>query len=144
MGNAGDGWHRPCYQVSFKMFTDAQLAQYEAQGAVTINSPVTTEQLDSAEAAWDRLKARGCDTPYEDPGYVEITQHPYFEQVAKKLLRTDVVYLWWGMEPHERAPTKLPYPPSRTQWTRECHVDIQTALDNFEAPPPPYAARAES
>ena len=41
------------------MFTDAQLEQYENQGAVTIDSPFTTEQLDRAEAAWDRLKQNG-------------------------------------------------------------------------------------
>ena len=33
-------------------FTNAQLAQYEEQGAVTIDSPFTTEQLDRAEAAF--------------------------------------------------------------------------------------------
>ncbi len=46
------------------MLTDTQLAQYEEQGAVTIDSPFTTEELDRAEAAWDRLKESGgapCD-----------------------------------------------------------------------------------
>ena len=33
------------------MFTDAQLAQYEERGAVTIDTPFTAEQLDRAEAA---------------------------------------------------------------------------------------------
>ena len=67
------------------MFTDTQLAQYEKQGAVTIDSPFTTEQLDRAEAAWDRLKKNGGE-PYEDPDYIEVIQHPYFEEVAKKVL----------------------------------------------------------
>ena len=49
------------------MITDEQLAQYEAQGAVTIDSPFTTEQLDRAEAAWDRLRDNGG-APYEGSG----------------------------------------------------------------------------
>ena len=116
------------------MFTDAQLEQYEKHGAVTIDSPFTTEQLDRAEAAWDRLKQNG-DEPYEEPGYVEVIQHPYFEEVAKKLLRANAVHLWWGLAPHERAPTNPPYTNSRDQWARGCHVEIQATLEDFEATP---------
>ena len=116
------------------MFTDAQLEQYEKQGAVTIDSPFTTEQLDRAEAAWDRLKQNGGE-PYEEPGYVDVIQHPYFEEVAKKLLRANAVHLWWGLAPHERPPTNLPYTNSRDQWARGCHVDIQATLEDFEATP---------
>ena len=116
------------------MFTDAQLEQYENQGAVTIDSPFTTEQLDRAEAAWDRLKQNGGE-PYEEPGYVDVIQHPYFEEVAKKLLRANAVHLWWGLAPHERAPTNPPYTNSRDQWARGCHVDIQATLEDFEATP---------
>ena len=116
------------------MFTDAQLAQYEEQGAVTIDTPFTTEQLDRAEAAWDRLKENGGE-PYEDPDYVEVIQHPYFEEVAKKLLRADAVHLWWGLAPHERTPSEPPYASSRDQWAQGCHVDIQATLEDFEATP---------
>jgi len=101
---------------------------------VTIDSPFTTEQLDRAEAAWDRLKQNGGE-PYEEPGYVDVIQHPYFEEVAKKLLRANAVHLWWGLAPHERAPTNPPYTNSRDQWARGCHVDIQATLEDFEAPP---------
>jgi len=116
------------------MFTDAQLAQYEEQGAVTIDTPFSTEQLDRAEAAWDRLKQTGGE-PYEDPDYIDIVQHPYFEEVAKKLLRANAVHLWWGLAPHERAPAKPPYTNGRDQWAQGCHVDIQATLEDFEATP---------
>ena len=116
------------------IFTDAQLAQYEEQGAVTIDSPFTTEQLDRAEAAWDRLRHQGGE-PYEDPDYIEVIQHPYFEEVAKKLLRADAVHLWWGLAPHERVPASAPYADPRQQWARGCHVDIQATLEDFEATP---------
>ena len=42
--------------------TDAQLASYEEQGAVTIDGPFSGEQLDRAEAAWDRLMRAGDPT----------------------------------------------------------------------------------
>ena len=116
------------------MITDAQLGEYEEQGAVTIDSPFTTEQLDRAEAAWDRLRDNGG-APYEDPDYIEVVQHPYFEEVAKKLLRADAVHLWWGLAPHERAPASAPYDDPRQQWARGCHVDIQATLEDFEATP---------
>jgi hypothetical protein len=115
-------------------FTDAQLAEYEERGAVTIDSPFTTPELDRAEAAWDRWKHSG-NAPFDDPDYVDVVQHPYFEEVARKLLRADAVHLWWGLNPHERAPAPPPYASSNDQWASGCHVDIQATLEDFEATP---------
>ncbi len=109
-------------------FTDAELRKYEKEGAVIIDSPFTTEELDRAESAWDRLKESGR-PPYEDPDYVDVVQHPYFEEVAKKLLRADAVHLWWGLSPHERAPAKAPFASPGDQWTSGCHIDIQATWD---------------
>ena len=117
------------------MFTDAQLEQYEEQGAVTIDTPFTPAQLDRAEAAWDRLQADRSIKPYEDPDYVDVIQHPYFEEVAKKVLRADAVHLWWGLAPHERAPSPSPHPAPQDQWAGGCHADIQATLEDFEATP---------
>ena len=116
------------------LFTDAQLAEYEAQGAVTIDTPFTTEQLDKAEAAWDRLQQSGGQ-PCEDPDYVDVVQHPYFEEVAKKVLRATAVHLWWGLAPHERAPTPPPHTDPRDQWANGCHTDIQATLADFDDTP---------
>ena len=116
------------------MLTDTQLAQYEEQGAVTIDSPFTTEELDRAEAAWDRLKESGG-APCDDADFVDFVQHPYLEEVAEKLLRADAVHLWWNVSTHERAPANPPYDSSRDQWARKCHVDIQATLKDFEASP---------
>ena len=118
------------------MFTDAQLAQYDEQGAVTIDSPFTPEQLDRAEAAWDRLRADGAGPPYEDPDFVDLIQHPYFEKVAKKLLRADAVHLWWGpLAPHERSPDGKPHGDNADRWEQGCHVDVQATWEDFEATP---------
>ena len=108
-------------------FTDAQLAQYEEQGAVIIDTPFTPTELDRAEAAWDRLKQTGG-KPYEDPDYIEVLQHPYFEEVARKVLRAEAVHLWWGLPPHDRAPSSPPSADGRDQWARGCHTDIQATM----------------
>ena len=116
------------------MFTDAQLARYEAQGAVTIDTPFTPEQLNRAEAAWDRLNENGVKA-YDDPDYVDIVQHSYLEAVAKKLLRADAVHFWWGLIAHGRSPSNPPFTDGRELWARDCHVDIQATLEDFEATP---------
>ena len=116
------------------MITNAQLTQYDEEGAVTIDSPLTTRELDRAEAAWDRLIENGG-IPWEDPGYVDVIQHPYFEEVAKKVLRAEKVHLWWGLYPHERPPSPPPYGSAREQWSGNLHVDIQATLEDFEATP---------
>ena len=116
------------------MITEDQLTQYQEQGAVTIDTPFTEAQLDRAEAAWDRLKESGA-PPYEAPDYIEVIQHPYFEEVAKKVLRAQAVHLWWGLAPHERAPAPAPYAPGRDQWANGCHVDIQATWEDFTATP---------
>ena len=117
------------------LFTDADLEHYERDGAVTIDSPFTEEELDRAEAAWDRLKESG-DPPYEDPDYVDVLQHPYFEEVAKKVLRADSVHLWWGLSPHERPPWgEREFDSPRDQWANGTHVDIQATWEDFQATP---------
>jgi hypothetical protein len=115
-------------------FTDEQLAQYEADGAVTIDSPFTEQELDRAEAAWDRLQQSG-DAPYNDPDYVDVIQHPFFEEVARKVLRAEAVHLWWGLAPHARPPSDAPYGSVRDQWGAGCHTDIQATMEDFTASP---------
>ena len=60
------------------MITDAQLTQYEEQGAVNIDSPFSEEQLDRAEAAWDRLKASGVQFMTPPP-------ETYYEMLEERL-----------------------------------------------------------
>ena len=115
-------------------FTDADLETYERDGAVIIDTPFTEEELDRAEAAWDRIKESGC-APYEDPGYIEVISHPYFEAVAKKVLRADSVHLWWGLSPHERAPSQAPFADYGEQWKNGSHIDIQATWEDFQATP---------
>ena len=47
--------------------TDAKLAEYETQGAVVIDSPLSKTELDRAELAWDRWQQEGA-APRVAPG----------------------------------------------------------------------------
>ena len=114
--------------------SDAELEAYEADGAVTIDGPLRPEELDRAEAAWDRIK--GGDTPpYEDPDYVDVVQHPFFEEVAKRVLRATSVHLWWGLSPHERPVWTKPFDSPSEQWANGSHLDIQATWEDFTATP---------
>jgi len=54
------------------MITDAELTQYEDEGAVLIDSPFTTTELDRAEAGWDRLLAVPGTPVFEEPDFLEL------------------------------------------------------------------------
>ncbi|MGA1197264.1 MAG: phytanoyl-CoA dioxygenase family protein [Candidatus Latescibacterota bacterium] len=114
--------------------TDAELNTYQDEGAVIIDTPFTSEELDKAEAAWDRLTTNGA-PPYEDPDYVNLVQHPYLEAVAKKVLKAQAVHLWGGVRPHERAPSKGPFGSARERWEKGYHTDIQATWEDFNATP---------
>ena len=114
--------------------TESELAQYERDGAVTIDGPLTEAELDVAEAAWDRIKA-GDAPPYEDPDYVSVISNPFFEELAKKVLTADSVHLWWGLSPHERPVWTKPFDTPEDQWANGSHVDIQATWEDFTATP---------
>jgi hypothetical protein len=121
------------------MLNDEQMAQYEVDGVVTVDSPFTEADLDRYEAAWDRWVERGEDPRdlalLDDPDYVEIFQQPFFEEVAKKLLYADSVHLWSGWQPHNRAPYDPPFKPPEEQWREWSHVDMQATMEDFNARP---------
>ena len=109
--------------------TDAQLAAYESRGAVTIGSPFTVEQLDRAEAAWDRLK-EGGGRPYDDPDYVDVMQHPFFEELAKKVLRAEL-WFWVNDVPRNRGAMRIlpgSHRPIMEHWSRVLSPDHQAQL----------------
>ncbi|MBT3604995.1 MAG: hypothetical protein HN521_18195, partial [Candidatus Latescibacteria bacterium] len=69
------------------------------------------------------------------PDYVNVVQHPFFEAVAKKVLRAEAVHLWWGLKPHERPPSKAPFARAYDQWANGFHTDIQATWEDFTATP---------
>lgn len=116
------------------MVRKEDLETYERDGAVTIDTSFTEEELDRAEAAWDRIKASG-DPAWSDPDYVNTIQHPCFEEIAKQFLRATAVHLWWGLSPHERPVWTKPFDSHEDQWKNGCHTDIQATWEDFQATP---------
>jgi len=127
------------------MLTAEQLAAYERDGAVTVDGPLSPSELDEAEAAWDRLHGVSASpftndgrvnvAPYEEPAYLSVMAHPWFEQVAQQLLRASEVHLWWGLSPHSRPPSLGSAKPDEELWAEGAHIDIQATLADWEASP---------
>jgi ectoine hydroxylase-related dioxygenase (phytanoyl-CoA dioxygenase family) len=123
------------------MLTEAQLQTYLDQGVATVDTPLTPQQIAAAQAAMDRRLAFQPPAPgqkpryrysetcsYFDPEILEIIQHPFFEAVAKQVLKTDVVHFY-------QTAIINAYPQPNTPFSFEQHVDIQYTLSDWQAKP---------
>ena len=104
----------------------AQMAQFEAEGAIVADTPLSPAEVDAAEAAWDELSrlskeyaarpdsvagwhggnpmsAVAYTAPVFDATFLEFIGHPWFEAVVKQVLRTEKAFLF-ECGPHERPP----------------------------------------
>ena len=114
--------------------SDGELARYDEDGAVVIDTPFSSAELDRGEAAWDRLKVSG-DWIDTDPDLVDMIQHPFMEEVARMVLRANGVHLWWSLSTHARPPWTEAFDSEAEQWASGAHADIQATLEDFEATP---------
>ena len=93
----------------------------------------------SSTPRWDRLHdgafKRTSQPAYEEEEYVRCISHPFFEALAKRVLRADEVGLFWSCQPHSRPPAQPPFRAWEEQWEHGCHIDIQATLEDFEASP---------
>ena len=115
---------------------DAQeLEQFDRAGCVTVDTPLTAREIADAAAAMDRLlpfdgrnprPSRTCS--YTDPALVAITEHPFFEEVAKQTLRAEKVHFY-------QSAILIAYPEPGKPFSFWQHVDIQYRSADFEAVP---------
>ena len=115
--------------------TDAELKEFDEAGCVTIDTPLTQDQIAAASAAFDRLMpfreghARASLTcSYYDQALVDIIQHPFFEEAAKRALRSDEVRFF-----QTAIVTAWPEPDKVFSFWQ--HVDIQYPLSHFQSIP---------
>jgi len=121
--------------------TDDEVRQFWEVGAITIDTPLTEAQVEAASAALDRLipfqaagegqrpRYRTSQTcSYYDPEILDIIQHPFFEEIAKQVLRTEEARFY-------QTAITAAYPQPDTPWSYEQHVDIQYTLSDFQAIP---------
>jgi ectoine hydroxylase len=123
------------------MITDHELRQFVEEGVVTIDTPLTPAQVAAASAALDRLLPppqpqdgrppryrAGMTCSYEDPALLEIIQHPFFEEVAKRALCADAVRFF-------QTAITTTYPQPDAAFSFDQHVDIQYTLSDLRAAP---------
>src|SRR5687767_10851359 len=119
------------------MITDQELQRFIEDGAVTIDTPLTEAQITAASAAFDRLLPLpapqegqpqryrvGMTCSYDDPALLEIIQHPFFEEVAKRALAADEVRFY-------QTAIITAHPQPNTPFSFEQHVDIQYSLSDL-------------
>eukprot|EP01051_Picozoa_sp_SAG22_P017830 SAG22_NODE_2845_length_2161_cov_3.238603_2_plen_261_part_00 len=138
---AFNGWTRSIRAAdaaSPPPLTAAQLEAFERDGAVTIDSPLSPEQLDAAERAWDRVDGQRTVKSCAEAGFVAAVGHPFFETAAKQVLRSDAVHIQETFC-HDRPPTAHPndggWPGWREEWSTGLHIDVQLTSSDFDATP---------
>ena len=125
--------------------TGEQLRAFEASGYALLESPLTPDQLDSAEDAFDRLiqvrqthsQAVLSQALATDPPFVELISHPWFESVAKQLLRSEQVRLI-ELGPSQFRPgtgESRSADAEADNWRSGAHLDIQVSASGFDATP---------
>ena len=123
------------------MISPHQIQQFLESGAVTIDTPLSPQQIIAASAAFDRLLPfqdppagekpqyrRGQTCSFYDPELLEILQHPFFEEVAGKILRTDQARFF-------QSAVVTAYPEPNTPFRFDQHIDIEYSLSDFQATP---------
>jgi hypothetical protein len=115
--------------------TPHEVQQFDEAGCVTVDTPLTPQEIADAAAAMDRLLPFDGRNPrpsmtcsYTDPALVAITEHPFFEEVAKQVLRADVVHFF-------QSAILVAYPEPDKPFSFWQHVDIQYRRADFEAVP---------
>ena len=115
--------------------TDQEVQQFNEAGCVTIDTPLTAQQIADVSAAFDRLMpfreghARASHTcSYYDPALLEIIQHPFFEEVAQRVLDSEQVRFY-------QTAIVTAWPEPNTPFSFWQHVDIQYPLADFRSIP---------
>jgi hypothetical protein len=123
------------------MIRKQEIRRFYEAGVVTIDTPLTASQITAASAAIDRLlpfRAPGEGQPpryragmtcsFFDPELLEILPHPFFEEVAKRVLQAEEVRFF-------QTAIITAYPQPDTPFSFDQHVDIQYCLSDLHASP---------
>jgi hypothetical protein len=120
------------------VLTPAQMETFEKDGAILVDTPFTSAQMDSIEAAWDRITTKETNT-WTDHDYLDMLADPFFEAVACQVLRADAVQVL-ETYPHNRPPSgDLDDSEPREQRDYRTwgggHLDVQITRSDWEATP---------
>jgi ectoine hydroxylase-related dioxygenase (phytanoyl-CoA dioxygenase family) len=117
------------------MIDAEEIRRFDEEGAVTIDTPLSRTELRAAGAAMERLLPFDKPPHYRvtstnkfvDPALIDLIQHPFFEAVARQVLRAEKV--------HFRQVALACTYPQTDPFTFDQHVDIQYSLANLQAVP---------
>ena len=123
------------------MISDEEIQQFYARGAVTIDTSLTRAQIKAGAAAVDELLpwcqpgegeqpryrlGRTCD--FFHPALLDLIQHPFFEEVAQRVLQARQVRFF-------QTALVVTYPQPDGTFSFYQHVDVQYCSANFQAVP---------
>jgi hypothetical protein len=143
-----------------RMLSAGELRAFEESGYVCVDAlskpgGLSPAELDRAEETWDRLIGLGVtglsnagpQRPGSlekqaqlaaDRGFIELMCHPFFESLAKQVLRSEDVRVI-ELGPHQRPPTQRHSAPedeeARQLWSNGAHIDFQITSADFDATP---------
>ncbi len=106
------------------MITDTQAEQFERDGAVTIDGPFADSHIEALGRMFEEVKEWDDYSRFE-PELLEVFQHPFCEEVAKRVLRADEVEFMGGVM-RQRKPGAEVSPE---------HLDIMLNRKSFEEVP---------
>ena len=121
------------------MLTSAQIAQFEKDGATTVDTPLSADELEAAIAALDRLaplyspddpatpRYRITSGNSVDEAFADVIGHPFFEEVARQVLQADAVRFF-------QSACFVAYPQPEGTAPPE-HVDIRYGTADFKSVP---------
>ena len=117
------------------MIDAEEIRRFDEEGAVTIDTPLSRSELRDASAAMERLlpfdkpphyRVTGTNN-FDEPALIDLVQHPFFEAMARQVLRAEEVRF-------SQVALACTYPQTGP-FTFDQHVDIQYSLANLEAVP---------
>jgi hypothetical protein len=123
------------------MINAEELSTFATQGAVTIDTPLTAEEIAAAGAAIDTLLPfkeaepnqeqrfrYGATCNFYEPALIDLIQHPFFEAVAVKVLRADAIRFF-------QTAILATYPQPESEFRYDQHTDIQYRLEDWDQTP---------
>ena len=121
------------------MISAEQLRTFEQQGAVTIDTPLTTEEIAAATTAIDALLPfqaaepdqaprfrYGATCNYYESALLDLIQHPFFAAVAKRVLRADAIRFF-------QTAILASYPQPESEFSYDQHTEY--SLEDWAATP---------
>jgi ectoine hydroxylase-related dioxygenase (phytanoyl-CoA dioxygenase family) len=108
--------------------------QFVNDGLTLIDDVCTEQEMVAASAGFDHLythgeKTNGITQYFDEPGLIDVLQHPNLEAAAKVMLGADEVVL-------NSSACLFKRPEDATEWdTQSEHVDIQFSIEEMESTP---------